>query len=728
MSLINKIEKQISVGNYNQALEILNSIKKERELSNEEDLIRKYVSCFIYLDKGKYKEGRILAIKIIKESRRKGYILREIDGIIALIENNLSLGLIKESIKRYNRGMILLERIESIHKDQIKTRKAYLIFLRAKIYRDLHQLSKATELFIKSYELRKEINDKFGMIWSLQHWATSISFLGKFKEAEKYLEESLVLAKELNAEIAIIWNLIFFGWIKFQLSDLEKAISMAKESLLMCESKDYKNPIQLCYEILGHCYLIRGQLNDALSYFKKCLIIRQQEEYHHLIPESYYNIGEVLRQKGELNESLVYYNKTLELVDFEAGEMSKPLYLSTIGKVYGELNDFPTAREYLLKALDLLEKGNIPVFRFLSFKISITSTLHNLILLSVNSNDFKNVNNYLDRLHQLSITYPNIEQFNLLYRLDKAIILKSSNRLMDKMTAGEMFNKIINEDIIDHEITVEAMKNLCEILIYELELSGDKEIIKEIENLSDKMLKIGMNEFLYALLAETYFFKAKIALLKLEVNNARILLTKAQNTAIEHGLKRLANKISNEHDSLLMNLDIWEKKIKESDSLIGFLQEAKYDFLFPKDTNLKKNKNIEKNDIPVYFIIINNINAEYIYSKAFQDINIDDGSLIAGYISAINLFGKEAFSSSGSIDRIKHGDYLTILQLKKEFLFGYVYKGYSYSAIMKLNKFIEKLGESTNNFESITIDFEKNLKLPKEINQFINKIVKEIFL
>ena len=73
---------------------------------------------------------------------------------------------------------------------------------------------------------------------------------------------------------------------------------------------------------------------------------------------------------------------------------------------------------------------------------------------------------------------------------------------------------------------------------------------------------VAESEYLFDILAETYFLKAKITLLNLEINDACLFLTKAQNTANEHELTRLTSKISNEHDSCLMNLEKWEEKIQ----------------------------------------------------------------------------------------------------------------------------------------------------------------------
>ena len=95
----NQIEKYISIGKYEEALNILNSIEKERPLFTDEDLLKKYVLSFIYLDRGDFEKGIIIADKLIKEAHKENNILMEIDGIIAKTENSSALGLFEESLK-----------------------------------------------------------------------------------------------------------------------------------------------------------------------------------------------------------------------------------------------------------------------------------------------------------------------------------------------------------------------------------------------------------------------------------------------------------------------------------------------------------------------------------------------------------------------------------------------------------------------------------------------------
>ncbi|MBN1217044.1 MAG: tetratricopeptide repeat protein [Candidatus Lokiarchaeota archaeon] len=728
MSNNNIIDKYISHGEYQEALKLLNSYKKERSLDEEETLYFQYLEIFICLDKGEFHKGLELAKSMIKECRAKHQYLWEINAIIGKAENSVCLGLFEETLRLIESGELLLDKIQDQNIDIIKQKKAYFHFLKGRVFAEKFEFYIAIEHFKDSVKLREETNDKFGLIFSLLNLGVSNGSIGNFKAARKYSKESLIIAKELNVETGVIWNLINLGGIEYHLRNLEDAISYAEECLAICEPNDYKHSSTLCYDIIGHSLFEKGQLDKALQYFKKSLNYRLETGYMNLIAQSYFSIGNVYNQKGELKRSLEYYNKILKIPEVQEDLRSKPAYLTSIGKIYGELGDFNTAKRYLLEALDLLKGIKVHIFYFLNFKVSLAKIYHYLIDLSVNNNEIENLDHYLKELHEISKEYPDLKQITQLYRLNKAIILKSSDRLMDKMEAGTVFKGIAEEEIIDHEITIEAMTNLCDVLISELELTGDKRILQEIEQLSDKLLEIAKSQYLYDVLAETYFFKAKISLLHLDIDTTRSMLTKAQDTAIKYGLWALASKISNEHDSLLTHLDEWEKKIKQNIPLQERFENVSHEFLFSKMVRSNINDYIDELDMPVYLLIIKADNGECLYSKSFQNGNLDDSGLIAGFISAINLFGKEAFSSSGSIDRIKHGEHLIILQSKGELLFGYVFKGQSYSAISKLNSFTDFLSISTNNFKKILDEIKNQKEFSEDVISIINQLIDRIFL
>ncbi|MBN1217042.1 MAG: tetratricopeptide repeat protein [Candidatus Lokiarchaeota archaeon] len=721
------IEKYISIGQYEQALAFLKSIEGERELTNEEELLRKYSEIFILLDKGEFQKGSLLADEMINDAQKQGDKLKEIDALIAKTENSNCLGLFDESFELIRQAEQILKELKKIPDNIRMQKEAYLYYLKGRIHRDSHNVLDAIKLFKKSYELRKNIDDKFGMMWSLLNWASIITAIGNFKSAQKYFNESLEIAKTLNVEVGVIWNLIYLGWLKYHIRDLKLAINYAEECLKICEPKNYKYSSTRCYDLIGHCYLIKGDVNKALSFFKKSLVIRVEIGYKSYIAQSYFSIGRVYKQKGELKRSLNYFKKVLEISPLDDRQMSKPTYLSAMGKIYCELGDFKKAKEYLLESLEMLKKKEMFLFQFLNYNVSIATTLHCLIVLSININDSEKIYEYLDMLDFLSKKYPNLTQINQIYRLDKALILNTKQRLMEKMEAGTILKGLINEKIIDYDILIETITTLLDNLMYELELTGNNDILYEIEELINKMQSLAEKQELFSLLAEMNLFKAKIYLLNSDFNRARSLLSKAQKIANNHGLIRLANKISNEHDNLLNYLTKENDKADQNITISQRLKDSKSDFLFSKLIQFKYGDTSNESENPIYLVILSPYNGRCIYNKTFQEDNFLDGHLFSSFISAINIFGKQAFSTSESIDRIRHGEYMIVFQSKGNFLFGYVFKGKSYNAISKLDQFIEKVSNNKKFREEMNISLKKHKQISEQIHSNINKIVNDIF-
>ncbi len=723
-----EIEKLISYGKYKDALTILKSIKNERTLSDDEILTKMYIKIFIYLDKGFFEKGRKLTKKMMDEAKKKKNSLREIDAISGRIEHNLPSRLLIDSYELLDKSEEILNKLQDRNNNEIKKREAYILYLRARTLHYDHKFVEALGYYEKSYELRKEIQDKFGMMYSLLNWGSLLTVFGNFEDSRSKINQSLSLAEELNLEVAISWSLINLAWIEYSVRDSDKAISYIEKCLLICELKNNSYQIALCNNTLGTIMYEKGDYKEAISLINKSLNLALELGDPMNLATIYNNLATIYSQTGEFKKAKEYCSKILEFPDVLNTLTFKTLFLTTIGKIHGECGDFIKAKESLLEALDSINDLNMVIYYFRNYKATIAKIYHYLIILSLNNKEFIEANLYLKELLEVSKKNASFKQIDQIYLLDKASILKSSDRLVDKMQAEVILKELIKEEHADYDTTIEAMVILCELLLYELELSGNENIFNEIEQITDKLLNISKSQNLYNVLSETYFFKAKLSLLHLNTKEARYLLTKAQNIAKEHGLTRLANKISSEHDSFLEHLDEWEEKVKQDVPLQELLQFTQHDFLYSKMVKQKLDKLNKENETAVSLLLLHSYDGRCFYNRVFEEMNINDGDLITNFISAINSFGKEVFSHSGTIDRIKHGDYMIVFNSKGDLLFGYVFKGQSYSALSKLDYFIDNL----YNLEDIIREIKSSVLTHMEISarsyHNINKLADEIFV
>ncbi|MCK4845617.1 MAG: hypothetical protein KAS95_08080, partial [Candidatus Heimdallarchaeota archaeon] len=101
-----------------------------------------------------------------------------------------------------------------------------------------------------------------------------------------------------------------------------------------------------------------------------------------------------------------------------------------------------------------------------------------------------------------------------------------------------------------------------------------------------------------------------------------------------------------------------------------------------------------------------------------------DEQLIGGFISAINVFCKETFHTTESLERIKHKEYTIIIKELKELIFSYVFKGKSFLALEKLSQFIDEIASDTK-YDILKEQVATGL-IAEKMDEFV-ELVKSIF-
>lgn len=181
---------------------------------------------------------------------------------------------------------------------------------------------------------------------------------------------------------------------------------------------------------------------------------------------------------------------------------------------------------------------------------------------------------YLDELQEISerhskITIPIISQK---YRLAKGLFLKTHGRLEDRVVAHKLFQEVADERMIWPELTTEAIINLCELLVAELEFTGKNAVQHELQQVADRLLSLAKSQNSFSLLVEAYLIQSKLQLLNLNLREAQGLLTQAFLITQEKSLGRLEQIVEVEHETLSGQLPIWEKIIEQKPTVSEILK------------------------------------------------------------------------------------------------------------------------------------------------------------
>ena len=624
---------------------------------------------------------------------------------------------------KYNKALQVVGTIEKRKKLSSKEQLNCKI-LKSSIFNKLGKYEKAlglAEVALKECRNRKnhllgtdaviEIAHSF---WRLGEFDKSLSIISdndKFFAKLKQQKNSKLKYKE-----AIVLRLQ--GVVYHSKGELSKAQKLYKRSLDLWEKIGDKKEISTIMNNLGVLYKTKGELHKALEYYenssKLCYEIGNKDD----IATSLNNIGNVFRLQGELEKALENYKQSLSYWEEFGNKQFISLSLCNIGEIYQQKGDYDTAVYYFKKALNLREEiGN---------KQEIALNLFYLISVSLDAKEKRRAERYFIRLKEINGLDTDKIVFQI-YRLAEAMILKTSNRMRDKVQAQELLREIIEEEIVDHSLTVLALLNLCELLLEELKITGEKEILEIVKPIVNSLDEIAKQQQSHNLLVKINWFKSQLALMNLDLKKARELLSNAQSIAEKKGLRRLAMNISSDHDELLNQLSKWEELISKNASLKDRLEFAQLGELVIKQMKRKEVDIPEiTNEEPIMLLILSESGTP-LFTKNYLEGSELDGILIGGFLAAIISFSKETFSSEGSIERIKHQEYTLLLKPKQKFLFSYVIKGQSYSALQKLEAFTKIISTSTSVWDDLNSVLKTSKTITPASRTMLDEIAKMIF-
>ena len=224
--------------------------------------------------------------------------------------------------------------------------------------------------------------------------------------------------------------------------------------------------------------------------------------------------------------------------------------LNNMGEVYRQRGESDRALECLEQALTLrYERGN---------PRDITEVLDHLIQILIDKGDLEQAQQYLHRYEQLNNQLKD-KEINLVYLLNKALILKKSSRTRKKVEAEVILTQILEDEDSNFGLTLTALTNLCELLFTELRMTNDLEVLEEINPLIARLLDITEKTGSHSILCETLLLQAKLSLLNFDIKKAQRFLIQAQQITEKFGLNLLKKKIATENEDLLKKLDLWEK-------------------------------------------------------------------------------------------------------------------------------------------------------------------------
>ncbi|MFX1461424.1 MAG: tetratricopeptide repeat protein [Promethearchaeota archaeon] len=222
-------------GEFAKALQIINKLENEKELSFQEQIECYYLKGSLLFEQGYMDE----AIKYVELAYKDCQQLKE---NLLTLDIILSKCNILRYSDRYNEGFDIiieaeqiLNKLDGISPIDFKERNAYLMYLKGYLYARKGDLNSSFRHGELGLQIAHEINNKrlimlnAGILGYFFHWK------GDFDTAQNYNEQRLKLAKEINDKQNIIGALNNIGTIFQEKGDFNQAMKYLKESLTYCE-------------------------------------------------------------------------------------------------------------------------------------------------------------------------------------------------------------------------------------------------------------------------------------------------------------------------------------------------------------------------------------------------------------------------------------------------------------------------------------------------------------
>jgi tetratricopeptide (TPR) repeat protein len=623
---------------------------------------------------------------------------------------------------KYDEALELLNNLDQIENIDF-TQKCYYQFLKGLI---LVYQNKGKEVGKLGEELFKEGQDHNNNLYSfdgLFFIGLGLFILYKFDEAIEVIKQSeklLDLGSHISKEDVILRKVrlkISKAWANLELGNLDLVENCLEWSLNSLKELDKSFEIVFANILMARLmFQGKNKFDAGIEYTKKALTLAMDIRFNHFwIAFCQLSLGVIYALTGEFDLSLKHEKESLEIFRETNNKAYISMILNNMGSTYYYIGDYEKTLNCLEESLILRDIG----------PSGIAMPLANLLEVALEMNDIELAQKYFNKLERMNSKKEG-ELIHLIYPYCKALMLKRSSRIRDKAKAEELLKEVIKAKTIWFEFVQNAIIQLCDLLLSEFCINNDRDVLDELNHYIRELLSIAEKQHSYLVFCETFILQAKLALVNFNTKAAQRFLTEAQKIAESYGIKRLAMKISYEHDKLLKQLKMWEKL---KDSKATFSERMKLARLNEQMENIRKKRMVEipelSNEEPVFLLIVSEGGVPF-FSRSFTEDKYIEDYLFGGFFTTINTFINEKFSEG--LDRASFGKYTLLMCSESPFLMCYVYKGQSYLAQNRIKSFINELKSR----KEIWSTFEKSYQLNKKIQMkdipALEPLIKDIFI
>lgn len=401
----------------------------------------------------------------------------------------------------------------------------------------------------------------------------------------------------------------------------------------------------------------------------------KSEDTHTLkvVADYYHLLNSVRNNWVEYKKSFDYINKSIEVREKLGDKSSLARCYNNLGVKHKYLGDLDNALIAFEKSLTISQEvGNV---------LNEAFAIANINELNFVSNEKSMFYDNYKKLENIYKTSPENNLIKMIYSYNKAVYLKQQANFEDWLEATQLFNSLIEGEVLHVQYYVNSMYHLAEMYIEEMRVMKNEKLLGKIHSIINKLLIFGFDHRISSVLIYAKLFQSQYLFLTGKVEEAKKLLFDISMESIDNGELYINSIVSKELDNVLQQeddiLSLLNANILEKLDIVHF------------DTTFKDTLGIypKKNDVievPILFLILNDVGVE-LFSKKLTDYRISDNQMSKFY-EAINSFLFNAFRyDTGYVERIDMDRYIVVIKKIKELFFVYIVTGNTALTINRIN-------------------------------------------
>jgi len=326
------------------------------------------------------------------------------------------------------------------HEDALKLAK--------KNYKDAEKVGTPIQLIDVSIEMAEAF-------MYLERHNKSLEVIAK---CEKYFKiitlETTIEHNRIESAIALIKGYVILD--NYLEPDSELSLKYLKYGLTLQKKLGNKHEIARFYQYIGANNSVQGDWELALKNFNKAYAL-EESGFNVFLAWLLFHLGYFYSNRGELDYALNHFKQGLALAEkLNSHKLIIAWISNQIGIIYYRKGDFD-------EALIFCERG-------------LTLYRHQ-------------AEDYLQQIKEIFDQTQN-KGVNRLYRVNKALLLKTNPRISNLAKALKLLKELIEEDAEEsfYPINFTVIVNICDILLVDLRNSNDIKVVDEIKDYIGQLL------------------------------------------------------------------------------------------------------------------------------------------------------------------------------------------------------------------------------------------------